>query len=479
MIWHMKSIELHNEQIKQIASQIAQFYSSNRKKKLRFDHGSTLQLRSYEDNEYFSVDISCLNDIIEINTAEKYVLVEPSVPLDQLIPHTMKYGLVPAVVAELPGITCGGAVIGGSGESSSYKHGLFDDICIEYEVVLGDGTIIKASENENSAIFFSIPYSYGTLGLLSLIKIRLISAFPYVHLTYQTFASYPEAITFIRQKCNDSEVQFIDGIICSKQQTIIMYGKFSEKANLPIQTFSQRNDPWFYIHAQEVTSKTKLYEELIPIKDYVFRYNRGAFWTGKVFFEFLHIPETPFIRKAFDAYLNTRAILDAVRKLNLTRSFFVQDYITDFDKAVDLIHHADETIEIYPKWLCPIRTFYASKKISPMNVPRDDILLDIGIYGRSKKYIKDRLGKNKEMEMYATTHNAIKVLYAEVFYSEEDFWTIYDKNHYDLIRHKYKAEGVFPDLWHKVRSKEDLKPTLTTGIPKLLFETMRGTFKNS
>jgi len=170
---------------------------------------------------------------------------------------------------------------------------------------------------------------------------------------------------------------------------------------------------------------------------------------------------------------------DAVRKLNLTRSFFIQDYIADFDKAVDLIHHADETIEIYPKWLCPIRTFHASEKISPMNVPRDDILLDIGIYGRSKKYVADKLGKNKEIEMYATTHNAIKVLYAEVFYSEEDFWSIYDKNRYDVIRHKYKAEGVFPDLWLKVHSKEDLKPALTTGIPKLLFETLRGTFKNS
>ncbi len=172
MICRMKSLELHNEQAKQIASQIAQFYFSNREKKLRFDHGSTLQLKNHEDTEYFSVSISCLNDIIEINIAKKYVLVEPSVPLDRLIPQTMKYGLIPAVTAELPGITCGGAVIGGSGESSSYKQGLFDDICIEFEIVLGDGTIIKASENEISDIFYSIPWSYGTLGLLSLIKIK-------------------------------------------------------------------------------------------------------------------------------------------------------------------------------------------------------------------------------------------------------------------------------------------------------------------
>jgi delta24-sterol reductase len=192
----------------------------------------------------------------------------------------MKYGLIPAVTAELPGITCGGAVIGGSGVSSSYKQGPFDNICIEFEIVLGDGTIIKASENENSDIFYSIPWSYGTLGLLSLIKIKLIPALPYIHLTYQAFESYPEAITFIGQKCNDREVEFIDGMICSKKQTIVMYGKFSDKTDLPTQTFSQPSDQWFYVHAQVVVSNTRQYEELIPIADYLFRYNRGAFWNG-------------------------------------------------------------------------------------------------------------------------------------------------------------------------------------------------------
>jgi Delta24-sterol reductase len=479
MIYRMKSLEIHHEQAKQIASQIVQFYSSNREKKLRFDHGSTLQLKNHTEAEYVSVDISSLNAIIEINTEQKFVSVEPSVPLDQLISQTLKYGLVPAVVPELPGITCGGAVIGGAGESSSYKQGLFDDICLAYEIILGDGTILQASENERSDIFFSIPWSYGTLGLLSLMKIKLVSALPYIHVTYQSFQDYAEAIAFMRQLCYGKEVEFIDGMICSQKQTIVMYGKFSVKTDLPTQTFSRQNDPWFYVHAQEVVSKTGRYEELIPTSDYFFRYNRGAFWTGKVFFEFLHIPYTPFTRKVLDPYLNTRAFLDAVRTLNLTRSFFVQDYITDFEKAAGLIMHADEIVGIYPNWLCPIRTFHASQKISPTNVLRDDILLNIGIYGRSKKYAADRFGKNKEIERYATTHHAIKVLYAEVFYSEEDFWSIYDKNQYDTIRHKYKADGVFPDLWHKVHSKEELKPTLMTGIPKLLLETLRGTFKNS
>jgi hypothetical protein len=73
----------------------------------------------------------------------------------------------------------------------------------------------------------------------------------------------------------------------------------------------------------------------------------------------------------------------------------------------------------------------------------------------------------------------MKVLYSEVFYPEDEFWTIYDKAAYDAIRRTYQAEHVFPDLWKKVRSKDTLKPALSFGIPKLVLETMRGTYKNA
>ena len=72
----------------------------------------------------------------------------------------------------------------------------------------------------------------------------------------------------------------------------------------------------------------------------------------------------------------------------------------------------------------------------------------------------------------------MKVLYSEVFYPEDEFWTLYDKAAYTSIRRKYHAEEVFPDLWHKVRSQDTIKPTLFGGIPKLLLETVLGTYKN-
>jgi Delta24-sterol reductase len=73
----------------------------------------------------------------------------------------------------------------------------------------------------------------------------------------------------------------------------------------------------------------------------------------------------------------------------------------------------------------------------------------------------------------------MKVLYSEVFYPEDEFWTIYDKAAYDAIRSKYHAEDVFPELWNKVRSQDTVKPTHFSGIPKVVLETIRGTYKNA
>ncbi len=475
----MKNIETHNTQVKVIAKQIAIYFASDRAKRLRFDHGSTLQLKRRDTDDYFSVDISQLNEIIEINPIGQYAIVEPNVTFDRLISQTLKVGLIPAVVPELPGITCGGAVIGGAGESSSYKAGLFDDNCLEYEIVLGNGCVITASASHNSDIFYSLPWSYGTLGLLSLIKIKLIPSRPYVHVNYRSFDTYTEAIAFIEHACRSGEHTFIDGIVYSKAKTVVMLGNLSDKILLPMQTFSRPDDPWFYEHAREVIKHTAHYEELIPITDYLFRYNRNGFWMGKVFFEFLHIPYTKLTRKLFSPYLNARALFDAVQKLNLSRSFFIHDYVTDFDAAADLISYADSVVGIDPIWLCPIKTFHAKEKISPTNVSREGIVPDIGIYGRSKKYIADKNGTNNKIERYATENKSMKVLYSEVFYPEDEFWSIYDKTAYDAIRRKYHAESVFPDLWNKVRSKDTIKPTLSFGIPKLLLETMRGTYKNA
>jgi FAD/FMN-containing dehydrogenase len=41
--------------------------------------------------------------------------------MDKLVKATLKYGLVPPVVTEFPGITVGGAIQGAAAETSSFR----------------------------------------------------------------------------------------------------------------------------------------------------------------------------------------------------------------------------------------------------------------------------------------------------------------------------------------------------------------------
>ena len=62
-------------------------------------------------------------------------------PMDDLVDVTLRHNLVPPVVTEFPGITFGGAFAGQAGESSSFRHGLFDKTVTWLGIVLANGMI--------------------------------------------------------------------------------------------------------------------------------------------------------------------------------------------------------------------------------------------------------------------------------------------------------------------------------------------------
>lgn len=62
-----------------------------------------------------------------------------------------------AVTPELDDLTVGGLIAGFGVESSSHKFGLFQYICLSFEIVMADGSLVKCSKDENPELFYSIP----------------------------------------------------------------------------------------------------------------------------------------------------------------------------------------------------------------------------------------------------------------------------------------------------------------------------------
>jgi FAD/FMN-containing dehydrogenase len=95
----------HNAIVADISAKVCQLH--DKKIPFRISHGSTNSTRHNVHNRQDTVDTGKLDRVLDINTARRTALVEPNVPMDRLVATTLKYGLVPPVVMEFPGITSG------------------------------------------------------------------------------------------------------------------------------------------------------------------------------------------------------------------------------------------------------------------------------------------------------------------------------------------------------------------------------------
>ena len=167
-------MKTHSAAVEAVAQRVRQFYET--KQPFRIYHGSTNSTRTSDRNQDNTVDTSSLSRILHVDVARKTVTTEPNVPMDALVSETLKYGLVPQLVMEFPGITVGGGFSGTSGESNSFRYGAFDATCNWIEIVLANGETTKASKTEKPDLFWGAASAFGTLGIVTLLEIQLNDA---------------------------------------------------------------------------------------------------------------------------------------------------------------------------------------------------------------------------------------------------------------------------------------------------------------
>jgi hypothetical protein len=380
--------------------------------------------------------------------------------MDRLVETTLKYGLIPPVVMEFPGITVGGGYAGTSGESSSFKHGFFNRTINYVNMILANGDLVKASETERPNLFSGAAGAVGSLGIVTVVELRLIQATKYVETTYHPVASVPEATQKLRQFATNSDLDYLDGILFSLHQGLVITGRMTNdlQPNLPIRSFSRPSDPWFYLHVKNIASETKNMNpttELIPLDEYLFRYDRGGFWVGYSAFKYFHMPFNWITRWYLDDYLHTRTMYTALHSSGFSTSFFVQDLALPYSTVDAFIEYADVSFSIYPLWLCPLRqdclqTFHPN---SPEREEDGTLkpMLNVGLWGFGPSNRKSFLKLNHELEVKLHELGSMKWLHANTYYSESKFWTIYDRKWYDALRAKYHATSL-PSVYYKVHT---------------------------
>lgn len=479
----------HDDFVKGLAGRVAKFHEA--KEPFRIYHGATNSTRTSTKTARNTLDVSPLYHVLKVYPDTKKCVVEPNCPMDALLFNTMRHKLMPPVVPEFRGITVGGAFAGTAGESSSFKYGFFDRSVSWFEMILADGTVVTASPDERPDLFHGAAGTFGTLGVITLLELDLIEAEKYVELTYHPVTSISEAVEktsslMEADKTGESPIAFLDGIMYSATEGVVMSGTFREELHSPdspVTTFYSASDPWFYLHAQSRMKDPKV--DTIPLISYAFRYDRGAFWTGRHAFTYFMTPFNWLTRWLLDDFMNTRIMYHALHRSGLTNQFIIQDMATPASRLTEFSNWLDSSAgecgEIYPRWLCPLKAgetvsmsphFDAVSKESKSTQGKlesggDDFLLNIGLWGPlPPSAAQNQLTINRSIEKKLRELQGMKWLYAQTFYTEEEFWQIYDRKWYEQLRAKYDAQTL-PSVYDKVGPRADILERLQGRRPAM------------
>ena len=446
----------HKQAVNEISRDVKRFHEQ--RKPFRIYHGSTNSTRQAGYRRDEMINVSALTNILNVDRVKQVALVEPNVSMDRLIEATLPYRLIPPVVMEFPGITAGGGFSGTSGESSSFKYGFFDRTVNWIEIILPDGSIVTASNIDRPDLFHGAAAAYGTLGVITLLEVQLINAKTYVEITYYPVNSVAEAIRKLEETAADSSTDYLDGILFSRDNGIICRGRLTDSLqdDTRIQRFLRKGDPWFYLHAKKFIKEKQPKTEAIPLVDYIFRYDRGGFWVGRYAFKYFATPFNRITRWVLDYFMHTRVMYHALHQSGHSKRYIIQDVAIPYPAAEEFVDFLDKDFGIYPVWLCPLRQRGQSvesaygllaSKADP-NLP--EMLLNFGIWGPGPTNLDQFVTQNRKLEHKVQELNGQKWLYAHAYYTESEFWDIYDRKEYDELRAKYNATHL-PTIYDKVK----------------------------
>ena len=425
----------HEQKINRIIKQLKDRKSTkpvSLKKKTVSHEVPKLSDKRYSDEK---IDLSDLNEILHINTEKRICIAEPGVTFIDLVTATMKYDLVPIIVPELKTITIGGAVAGCSIESMSYKHGGFHDTCLEYEIITAKGNVLICTpNNENNLLFQMVHGTFGTLGIISKLKFKLIPAKPSVKVTYEKYNNIEDYKSAIWGHYENKDVDFMDGIIHSPTEYVLSVANFVDEAPYT------HNYGWMRIY---YLSTKKRKEDYLKTPDYFFRYDKGVTNVN---------PKSFLGRFFFGKFINSTRTLKLVEKFRRLippdKIPITVDVFIPFSKVNNFMEWYKKEVNHFPLWCVPYKFVRGYEWLSAdfLLKTKDELILDLAIYGMKKKGDKNYY---KIIEDELMNIGGIKTLISSNYYSESDFWKIWNKVNYDKVKRKTDPNNIFRDLYTK------------------------------
>jgi delta24-sterol reductase len=405
--------------------------------------------------------------------------LEPFATVGDVAAHLDRMGLQLEATIEMKDATLGGLVMALGMTTHSHVCGLVHDTVTAYEIVTADGQLVRATaDNEHADLFRALPWSHGTLGLLVALEMRVIAAPSHVRMVYRPFHSLKAyAEEYARLVAMEAPPHFVETIIFGRDRAVIMEGHLASEeevraGTLPINPVDRYYKPLFYKHVESMLDlgEGARHEELVPMVDYLMRHDRSM---CMCLAQILPTANEPWFRYTMGWMLppNT-TFLKGTRpqgeRINTIRKQVWQEYAFPAEHFAEMVAHVDDAFEIYPLLAYPCKVIDHGGLVRlPKNrgkpysgTSETSAFLDIGVYGFPQR-IKDgdprfpTVTKVRALEAKARSLGGFLHTYCDVFSTEDEFMEMFDHTLWYAMREKYRANGVFPTIYEKVKPEVD------------------------
>jgi len=397
------------------------------------------------------VDLSHFDRVLAVDAAAGTIEAEGMTTFVDLADAALAAGTMPAVVPQLKSITLGGAVAGVGIEATSFRHGLVHDTIDAMDVLTGDGRLVTCTaDNEHRDLFHAFPNSYGTLGYALKLTARTLPVKRFVRVDHARHADPRSFFDDLLQRCADARVDFVDGVVFGRDDLVLSAGRFVDDAP----------------HASDYTYERIYYRSLrergtdfLTTRDYLWRWDTDWFWCSKNVGA-----QHPLLRRLFgrkhlnsvtyqkimrwNARLRVTSALDRIRRIH--SETVIQDVDIPADRAPEFLDFLHAEVGILPIWVCPIRAPDPSCTATLYPLPRRTMSINFGFWDTVRSREPRVPGMvNRQIERRVAELGGVKSLYSDSYFTEDEFWSIYDRRAYIAVKQRYDPAGLLGDLYAK------------------------------
>jgi delta24-sterol reductase len=400
---------------------------------------------------------------VSLNSERNTITVEPGVRMVELSHFLEQSNHILPSVPELDDLTVSGLLMGCGIESTGFKYGMFNECVVAYEILMADRKVHTITKEGDPEIFYSLPWSYGTLGLLLSVEMKLVPSEPYVRLEMQHVHTREELCTMLTEATKDTDIEFVEALAYSPTHAVVMKGTWAKAVEVG-DTFvelSRWNSKWFFEVAKHCKTKTVT----MSLTDYIHRHSKGIFWElsylqffansfwFRWLFGFLTPPKIALVKKYSPTFTLER----------FSEMHAVQDYLLPIDKLHECMDLGDQELGVYPVWLCP----YVNKKhphdgLMHPHSSKDEMYIDVGYYGlpspkRNPVLLNCDMNELCErMEDWMIKNKSYVMLYAYHSLDQKTIREMFCHSTYDKVRAKYDKDNVkmYPTILEKVGKRK-------------------------